>query len=76
MQFLCDDERHLVCVPYSIEGLHEMAKILGINKCWFHAGRYPHYDIPKRRIDEIMGKCQRVSSREILNIIKEKKQKV
>jgi hypothetical protein len=44
-----------------------MAKDLGIKKCWFHK---THYDIPKNRIKEIEVKCNIVSSKEIVNIIK------
>ncbi len=69
MKYYCDKQRHLVCVPYSIENLHLMAKDLGIKKCWFHKN---HYDIPKKRIDEISSKCEIVSPREILSIIKNK----
>ena len=47
LKFYCDRSRHLVCVPYSIEGLHAMALELGIARCWFHED---HYDIPKKRI--------------------------
>lgn len=61
--------RHLVCVPYSVENLHRMAEDLGIKRCWFHAGaKWPHYDIPKKRIDEIRAKCELVSPKEILRI--------
>lgn len=70
MEYFCDDSRHLVCVPYSIENLHKMADDLGIKRCWFHNTKYHHYDIPKRRIDEIKAKCTVVSDREILAIIK------
>ena len=70
MKFVCDDARHLVCVPYSVENLHAMAVELNIKRCWFHAGKHPHYDIPKRRILEIQAKCEVVSSKEILQIIK------
>ncbi|WP_407304032.1 DUF4031 domain-containing protein [Acinetobacter sp.] len=70
MRFVCDNARHLVCVPYSIENLHAMAVELGIKRCWFHAGDKPHYDIPKKRIVEISEKCEVVSSQEILKIIK------
>lgn len=76
MRFLCDDMRHLVCLPYSIENLHVMAETLGIKRCWFHnssRGRLAHYDIPKRRLIEIMNKCERVSARETLMIIKGEK---
>jgi hypothetical protein len=65
MEYFCDNSRHLVCVPYSIENLHKMADDLGINRCWFHKD---HYDIPKKRIDEIKSKCTIVSSKEIVLI--------
>jgi len=44
-----------------------MADDLNIKRCWFHKD---HYDIPKRRIKEITEKCEVVSSKEILKIIK------
>jgi hypothetical protein len=44
-----------------------MADDLGIKRCWFHKG---HYDIPKRRIDEITAKCEVVSSKEIIKIMR------
>ena len=67
MRYLTDRKRHLICVPYSIENLHMMANELGIARCWFHKD---HYDIPKRRIDEIESKCEIISSREIVKIIR------
>jgi len=71
MRFLCDDQRHLVCLPYNVDNLHLMAAVLGIKRCWFHASSvYPHYDIPKRRISEVMAKCEVVSTRTILAIVK------
>ena len=71
MQYFCDDQRHLVCVPYSVENLHVMAETLDIKRCWFHASAtFKHYDIPKRRIAEITAKCTLVSTRDILTIIK------
>lgn len=69
LQYVCDVYRHLVCQPYSIANLHRMARELGIHRGWFHGGKHPHYDIPKRRIAEIRAKCQVVSSREILAIL-------
>jgi hypothetical protein len=68
MKYYCDNSRHLVCVPYSIDNLHRMAKDLHIKQCWFHKN---HYDIPKKRISEIQSKCDVVSSKEILAIIKD-----
>lgn len=68
--FYCDDYRHLVCTPYTVENLHKMAETLEIKRCWFHNGSYAHYDIPKRRIAEIQAKCKVVSGRDILKIVK------
>jgi hypothetical protein len=51
IQFIYDDKRHLICYPYSVWNLHKMAKQLDINPCWFHK---THYDIPKKRIEEIL----------------------
>jgi Protein of unknown function (DUF4031) len=73
LRYICDDMRHLVCLPFSVENLHLMAADLGIKRCWFHnsaGGRYPHYDIPKRRVTEVTARCQLVSPREILRIVK------
>lgn len=70
MTYYCDHKRHLVCVPYSIENLHQMADSLGIAREWYHGGDKPHYDIPKKRILEVQSKCVVVSPRVILKIIK------
>jgi len=69
MIFYCDNKRHLVCKPYSIENLHTMAVQLNIKRCWFHKN---HYDIPKTRIEEITAKCVLVDSRTIVKIINKK----
>ncbi len=79
LKYYCDTERHLVCVPYSIENLHLMAEDLNIDKCFFHLknkrGKLnPHYDIPQRRIKEISDKCIIINKREILEIIKTQRQ--
>ena len=68
MKYYTDGKRHLVCVPYSIDNLHRMARDLGIGRCWFHRN---HYDIPKRRLKVIEGLCTMVSTREIVKIIKD-----
>lgn len=70
MEYLTDGKRHLICVPYSIDNLHKMAEDLKIGKHWYHAGDKPHYDVPKKRQEEIKSKCTLVSSKEIVNIIK------
>ena len=69
MKYFCDNQRHLVCIPYSVENLHKMADDLGIHRCWYHSGRHPHYDIPKRRVSEITARCEVVSPAEILKIV-------
>lgn len=66
MRYLTDGKRHLICVPYSVSNLHKMAEELGIARCWFHKN---HYDVPKRRQEEIESKCEVVSSKEIVRII-------
>jgi hypothetical protein len=53
-----------------VENLHLMAAELNIKRCWYHSGSYPHYDIPKRRVAEIQARCQVVSPRRILEIVK------
>jgi Protein of unknown function (DUF4031) len=64
--YVTDRKRHLICIPYTIENLHSMAAELGIKRCWFHK---THYDIPKRRIEEIENLCLKVTSREIVTLI-------
>jgi len=68
MIYYCDNNRHLVCVPYSMKNLHEMAKQLGIKRCWYHSGNHPHYDIPKLQVKRIQSLCTVVTSKEILSI--------
>jgi FMN phosphatase YigB (HAD superfamily) len=70
LTYYSDTMRHLVCVPYNEHNLHAMALRLGIKRCWFHRGRFPHYDIPKRRLVEIRARTVQVSSRRILEICK------
>tara|TARA_Y100000361_G_C10888574_1_gene202915 strand:- start:139 stop:303 length:165 start_codon:yes stop_codon:yes gene_type:complete len=50
-----------------------MAEDLDIKRCWFHNNRFPHYDIPKRRIKEIQNKCEIISERDIYLILKNQK---
>lgn len=71
MIFICDNKRHLVCLPYTVENLHEMARRLDIKRCWFHA-KAPnfHYDVPYRRIAEIRARCTMVTQKTLLKIIK------
>lgn len=78
MMYVCDNQRHLICVPYSIDNLHIMADDLNINRCWFRnkkpkgtALRKPHYDIPVKRMKEIQDKCVVVPYKTIMKIIKD-----
>lgn len=76
MKYYCDDMRHLICVPYSVENLHKMAEDLGIKRCWFHnTPKYAHYDIPKKRIAEIQAKCEVVDAKDIVRMIKDATQR-
>lgn len=71
--YICDEDRHLICIPYSVENLHRMAVELNIGKHFYHISkkrRLRHYDIPARRIDEIMAKCILIPWRDIVKIIR------
>jgi hypothetical protein len=75
MKYYCDESRHLVCVPYSIENLHLMGKKLKLKKHWYHKskGGLGHYDMPKKRIEEITNQCEVITSKEIIKIIRNEK---
>lgn len=73
MRYYVDSKRHLVCLPYSRENLHKMARALGIKRCWFHRD---HYDVPKRRVEEIKRVATVVSSRRIVKIIRTKRSSI
>ena len=73
MDYVTDGKRHLICLPYSIQNLHKMAEELHIKRCWYHSS---HYDIPKRRIKEIESLCGRITSKDILSIIRHSKKEV
>lgn len=70
LHYLCDRSRHIVCLPYSVENLHAMARDLRLSRGWFHDGRWPHYDMPAHRIEELTARCEVVSPRTILSIIR------
>lgn len=74
LKYLCDNKRHLICLPYSISNLHRMAEDLGIPRYFYHKkgnNIHPHYDIPAKRLKEIQSKCRTISSKELLTIIKQ-----
>jgi hypothetical protein len=66
MIYVTDKKRHLVCFPYTLENLHIMAEDLGIGKHWFHKD---HYDIPKKRKEEIEGYCIVLHTKEIVKLV-------
>lgn len=71
--YLFDEMRHVICVPYSVEGLHAMARDLGIKRCWFHRSPlHPHYDLPKKLIEPLSHhpRMHMVTPRELLSVIK------
>lgn len=67
LKYVTDGKRHLICVPYSIENMHQMARELLIKKFWFQKN---HYIIPESREVEIEKKCKKVSQAEIKEIIR------
>jgi hypothetical protein len=80
MTIYFDAQRHVICAPYSVDRLHQMAKVLGIKRCWYHAQPYPHYDLPKRFtwtqaiVDTLVDQHAEVictTPRELLTIIKQ-----
>jgi hypothetical protein len=75
MQYICDNARHLICVPYSVANLHAMARDLELHRGWFHSKNgKSHYDMPVKRIREITAKCKIVTSKEIIRIMAKKMQ--
>lgn len=70
-KIMVDKGRHLICVPYSIAGLHATAAQLGIERFWYHPGRFPHYDIPRYRFEELKRLYGVVSPKELLKVIKQ-----
>lgn len=70
MKYYCDRMRHLICIPYTVENLHQMARDLGIKRCWYDPKPYPHYDIPKKRIGEIQQKCNMISPKQLVDMIR------
>lgn len=68
--YYADRARHLVCEPPTRAALLAMAAELGIGPHWYHAGRFPHIDIPKRDISRVLAdpRVTIVSPRRVLAI--------
>jgi len=66
------DKTHLVAENLDI--LHDFAKVIGLNRCWFEGTKkgHPHYDIPPGKKQQILSSplVKIVSSREVLAISK------
>lgn len=70
LRYLCDENRHLICLPFSLENMKEMLfqlelKRKGLSK--IPCKRF--YRIPFDRLEEIMAQCEVVAAWEILEII-------
>ena len=52
----------------SLDELHEWCAAQEIGRHFFHRGRWPHYDIPKRRIDEHFP-AEKVTTRKLIEIL-------
>lgn len=66
MKPICDNRRHLVCLPYSIKNLHRMAAQLNLKRHWFHRD---HYDIPVGRRSQIEHAALQVNTKTIVRLI-------
>ncbi len=66
--YFCGEKGHLICVPYSVENLRQMAEELSLHKDWFRNGRIPHYVIPEQMVEEIQEQCIVVPTREIVKM--------
>lgn len=75
LRYFIDKSRHITCLPFSVENLHAMAEDLGIKRCWFHSGAYPHYDAPRKMFDDLRERCEVITPRETLAIIQGRKVK-
>jgi hypothetical protein len=70
MIYVSDNQRHLVCYPFSENELHKMAHMFYIDAGWLHTKHLLHYDIPKHKSWEISEKTLIVSPKTIVRIIK------
>lgn len=51
--------------------LHQFATSIGVNKCFYHASPYPHYDISEDHYSKVIAaNVLVVSTRQIISIIK------
>ncbi|MGI4834646.1 MAG: hypothetical protein ACRYFK_14415 [Janthinobacterium lividum] len=70
LRYLCDENRHLICLPFSPKNMKQMAEELYLERK--HLSKIPckrFYRIPFDRIEEIQEQCERVPAWHILEII-------
>lgn len=68
---LCSDGVHVVSSDGDPKTLKKLMRENGIKDCWYHAGKYPHYDLPKRMRNKSWPFLFAVSSKTIIEIVKE-----
>ena len=74
LSYFVDAERHLVCLPYTVENLHLMARRLGISRAWFHrtrGGRHAHYDVPVNMTAHVRESAILLTPRDIVMLCRE-----
>lgn len=64
--FLTDGNKNVICVPYSEDNLHKMAKKLGISNRFF---RKTHYVIPDAIRDNVEEYCEKVTSKTLFRTL-------
>jgi hypothetical protein len=67
-QSVLTDGVHVVSPDLTI--LHNFARLSDIKECWFHNGKFKHYDLPKKRRHKLLAGAIKVSSRDIVWALK------
>lgn len=77
LEYYCDNQGHLVCLPYTIDNLHQMANELGLDQSHFKSHpKHAHYLISDNQKDTIMPQCHLVSSKHIIYIVRSRNIKI
>lgn len=69
LRMIHSDGIHVVS-DTSFEELHRWAERHNIGHHFFHRGRWPHYDIPKRKRDVVFADVNQTTSRNLLNTMR------
>lgn len=70
LEFFVNASNEVVCLPYNVNNLHAMAKVLGLNKFLFKTDRYI---IPEDRINNLACALNFISQRTFNSIITKNK---